>query len=326
MNVNRIIFKKKFFLELGVITPLVILLCIIVTFRNQYLPDYQMYYSIYLSSSSQVEISYNLIASFFKEYNLGFLAFLFTYSFLGLGLHMFFAYFYLKCEQGWVRLLSFLLPYYFYLFIFWDLIQIRYSVGISFLLFGLFSKKNKLRVIFFCLAFAFHNSMILPILLYCVFSVIKRERLRLLMVPIIALVSLVGLEFTRYAVKYDESTTDWDKLNLLGGNCLMLYTLVIALFYFKNSISNKYKDQVIKLIYITSVLTLLIVILNFDFPAIANRLLALAIFFAFLGHGFMRGRKNLLFILLIAFVFSAWNFNIIVMDPRSFFNTQWSYS
>lgn len=317
--------KKRTILRLIFTVPLVLLICYLVTKRGQFLPDYQMYYSLFLYPSDNVEISFNLLTTFFRDNNLGFDAFLFLYALLGLGLHLYFSMKYVKDEQGTLRFIIFLIPYFCYFFILWDLIQIRYSAGISFLMFGIFAANNKKRILLFFTAFVLHNSMMLPIGLFYLFLILKNKYIKFLMVPGIAIASLAGLQFTRYSEKYNEVSNTLDRLNLLGGNCLMLYTMVAMFFIFHKDINQKFKAQVSALIYSTLVLTVLIITLNFEYTSIANRLLALSLFFAFTCHIFIRNRFNLIFIFLLAVVFSAWNFNLIVLDPNSFFNTKWYY-
>ncbi|MDM6777880.1 EpsG family protein, partial [Klebsiella michiganensis] len=96
-----------------------------------------------------VEMSFNFLTNFFRSNNLGFDAFLFLYALLGLGLHLYFSMIYVKDEQGTLRFLIFLIPYFCYFFILWDLIQIRYSAGISFLMFGIFAANKKKEFCFF---------------------------------------------------------------------------------------------------------------------------------------------------------------------------------
>lgn len=320
----RFTFRKNVFIEFLLLSIVCIIISIFIANRDQYLPDYQMYLTLYNYSSDLVEVSFNTIATFFRTYfNDGFVFFLFFYALLGFVLHMFFAYFYVKNEQGWIRYLIYLIPYFFYFFIFWDLIQIRYSAGISFLLFGIFSASNKWRIVFFSLAIFFHNSMLLPEALFILYSTLKKDYLKFLSIPVITAVAYIGLQFTRYSSKYEQSSAEWDHLNLLGGNCLILYLLVASLFYFKSFVNLKYKNQITALIFTTSVLAMLIVVLNTDYPAIANRLLALTLFLAFTCVSFVKNKYNLIFFLLVSIVFSAWNFNIIILDPKSFFNTLW---
>ena len=320
----RFTFKRTAFIELLLLFVVCMGISILIANRNQYLPDYQMYLSLYTYSSDIVEVSFNTIASFFKSFtDNGFVYFLFFYSFLGFVLHMFFAYYYIKYEQGWLRFAIYLVPYFCYFFIFWDLIQIRYSAGISFLLFGVFCNSRKWRFFFFVLAICFHNSMILPEILFILYSTIKKDYLKYLSMPLITMVAYIGLQYTRYSGKYEQSSAEWDHLNLLGGNCLMLYLLVCSLFYFRKKINERYAKQITALIFTVSVLAMLIVVLNTDYPAIANRLLALTLFLAFTCTAFIKDKYNLIFFLLISMVFSMWNFNIIILDPRSFFNTLW---
>ncbi|MDM6777879.1 hypothetical protein, partial [Klebsiella michiganensis] len=67
--------------------------------------------------------------------------------------------------------------------------------------------------------------MMLPIGLFYLFLILKNKYIKLLMIPGIAIASLAGLQFTRYSEKYNEVSNSLDRLNLLGGNCLMLYTM-----------------------------------------------------------------------------------------------------
>ena len=318
--------KKKTAIEFFVLLLLTIVGAFVISGRNQYLPYYQMYLTLYHYASDLVEFSFNAIAGFYRGFfpgDDGFIYFLFTYAILGFVLHMYFAYFYIKKEQGWIRYLFFLMPYFCYFFIYWDLIQIRYAAGISFLLFGMFASSVRWRFFFFALAILFHNSMVLPEALFLLFTLIRKDYIKLIAVPGIAITALIGLQFTRYSVKYEQSSAEWVHLNLLGGNCLMLYLMVLSMLYFKKYLNNNYKKTVTSLIYTVSVLTLLIVVLNGNYPAIANRLLALTLFLAFICVSFVKGKYNLIFFIALSIVFSLWNLNIIVLDPNSFFNTPW---
>lgn len=323
---KKYIVNKSKLLE-NVIFTLLCFICILyITNRDQYLPDYQMYLSLYNSQSILVEISFNYLSILFNwlfDGSDGFKYFLFLYAILGFGLHMLFFYFYIKKEQGWIRFLFFMLTYFCYFYIFWDLIQIRYSVGISFLIFGMFCKSKKHAIIFFGVAIFFHNSMILPAGLFFLYAYLKKDYLKVLAIPLISVIAFLGLSFTRYSEKYEQGIVDWDHLNLLGGNCLILYTLVISNLFFKKYIKDKYSKTIISLMYTVSVMTVLIVILNSGFPAIANRLLALTLFLSFICSVFVFNKYNLIFFVIISMVFSLWNLNIIVLDPTSFFNTKW---
>ena len=87
----RFTFRKKVFIEFLLLSTVCIIISIFIANRDQYLPDYQMYLTLYNYSSDLVEVSFNTIATFFRTYfNDGFVFFLFFYALLGFVLHMFF--------------------------------------------------------------------------------------------------------------------------------------------------------------------------------------------------------------------------------------------
>ncbi|QJB50027.1 hypothetical protein HGD77_15295 [Acinetobacter sp. NEB149] len=239
------------------------------------------------------------------------------YAILGFGLHMFFLarYVYLVRGLGWYLLSLFI--YFPYFYIYWGLIQIRYAAGISFLLLGLMAKKNINRYVFFVIAVSFHNTMLLPALLYLIFYQIKNMTIKLLLVPILIALAVFGISFTRYKEKY--SDYGMESFGYLSGNMVLLYCFCILFFFFRGDIIDKFKDRIINTYLVVIVLLLWVLFFNLIMPIVANRFLTLNIFLAAICCLFIKNKYYWILMTLLVFLFSIWNLEVLILRENEVF-------
>lgn len=316
MKTNNFIidYKKSIFF---ILIPIIFYFCYLTSLRSPYFPDYQMYMHLFYNERDYVEYSFNLLASFFEKSDSGFLSFLFLYAILGFGLQIFFLTKYIYMVRNvWWYFLSLVL-YFPYFYLYWGLIQIRYAAGISFLLLGLMSDRLRNQILLFSLAIFFHNTMLMPALLFMIFSYLKNKIVKLCLIPILVLISVLGISFTRYKEKY--SDYGMESFGYLSGNMVLLYCFCLVFFFFRGDVIQNFKVKIMNIYFVVIILLLWVLIFNLIMPIVANRFLTLNIFLAAICCFFIKNKYSWILITALIFLFSIWNIEVLILRENEVF-------
>lgn len=316
--------KKKNIVYIAIIFPIIVLVSFFVSLRSSNFNDYEQYKIIYENYETiPVEVSYSLISQLFHSTSIGFYGLLFLYALLGIGLKISFFYKYLHSNISYfiVIILCYLSSY----FILWDLIQIRFSVAVGFLIWGIFTK-NKLKYLYLILSILFHYSMVAPISIFLIISIIEHKKIKFFLVLIfvslyVLAVSKLGL-MSQYSVL---ENTNSKGINFLGffvlSRIFVFSSLYLLIIRYRKKIDVLYQTSAINASNVALSMFLLFLALAFSHPLAGERFFDIGIFLI-LNCAFMisfNGFKYILFFIcslfisayLIAFVFNPYGNSLI---------------
>lgn len=295
--------KKNNFINLFFISPLLFIVIYFIVNRSPNLPDYSIYeYMYYNDAKIGVEPTFLLFKEIFSNFENGFYFFLFSYAIIGFYLKIIFFYYELNdCYKFFIFTIGYFLSF----FIVWDLIQIRYSAGISFFLLGVFGLLRWHKIIYFFLAIMFHYSLVIPIILYIFYNVIKNIYLRIVFIPIMLLIIYIAIEYSKYAEEYDSKNYLEDPIDFLSIRNFLTLSLIVffTIFYYKNKSYNNF--EVSALYYVGIALYVLVFLLNPVIPSAADRIFTLTSFIFFVLQFFIKIKNYNFFLFLIVLLYSV---------------------
>lgn len=294
--------------------PVVVFICILIVSRNPELPDYSNYLMMYNTGElrSDIEISYSAIVRILFLIPNGFYILLLIYAIIGFFLKYMFACMYILPNEREGTFILFAIAYALSFMFIWDFVQIRASAGISFFIFGVFSSGKFRKAIFLLLAILFHYSMIMPVGAFSVFYFIKKEKYRIVALPIVIITPIILLLFSHYAVSYGKTTYNVEPKPIYGTIYSLMYLMLIVIFYFKAKIIY-YRQDVLALYYCGITIMFISILLNSGFPALSDRFVDIASFCLFTCLFFIkpcRWSQRLFLLLFIVFV-SLMRFRVI---------------
>lgn len=312
--------KKKIVPYFLFVFPILMLITLLILNRSEELPDYNNY-KLYFDNHAHlqgVEYSFILISTIFYKYSNGFVILLFIYAFLGFFLKITYIYNMLVEKIGYFVFIILFVTYLNCFLIVWDFVQIRYSVGIFFLIVAFFSENKKISKISMFLSIFFHYSMILPISIYFIFKILKRKIYKIIIVPVIFSVALIFLMNSKYGLIYSKQEYNIDGIPLLSVRFFLLIIMFFIFSYFKNNISIDYREKVFNISLVALSMTFLVVFLNSTYPAISDRLLDMVNFLMILCLMFTcTTKKAILIIFLYFIVYNLWFLKINILNPDS---------
>lgn len=312
---NSLVVSKYKLIEWLFLYPLALWACYFISQRDEGMRDYQNYLFMFNNHAEDVELSFRFLNEILSLYTDGFLYFLIFYAFLGFFLKVYFGYRFICKNQGYYLFLLLIFSYFFVFFTLWDLIQIRYSAGISLFLLAVFCKKSWIKVIFFILSILFHYSMILPVGLYVVFFYIERESLRLVSIPILIIFNIIALKLSIYSDRYTINSYNVESVPLLSAQYFFIFIMFFIFFIFRKMVNPIFKKEV-NIIFLIAILMFFLMILTASyFPAIADRLLSITTFLFLLCLFFIEFKGYRLILTLFILVFSLWYFKIYIINP-----------
>lgn len=299
------------------VIPVSIIICVFIANRNQYLPDYQMYLRLFQVENDYVEFSYNFFSDMFNRDPDNFIYFLFFYAIISFGMKMIFSVDYILEKRGWTIYLLFILTYVVSFFVLWDMIQIRYSAGISMLVFGIFNKNIKYKFLFFLLAIMLHSSMLFPVVCFLGLSYIKNIKLKWSIVPVFAFAILIAVFFSGYSSKYNAEYYGVDNFKIYSGVYILVYMMLVIFFVFRRKIVPEYKNEIYSL-YLTSLIMVIIMVsINSLLPAAADRLANLVCLLLVICLFFISAGKEYFYLMLsFIFIYNAWMLKVYIFNPH----------
>ncbi|MEN8335225.1 EpsG family protein [Acinetobacter pittii] len=311
---NFIVSKYKLFQWLFLF-PTSLLVCYFVTMRDENLRDYQNYLFMFNNLAEDVEPSFRLINKLFFSYTDGFLYLLFVYAFLGFFLKIYFGSKFIHKQQGLYLYILYLISYLIVFFTLWDLIQIRYSVGVSFFILGAFYKNYYVKLIFFVLAVLFHYSMILPIGLYLILFFVEKNIYRLALIPLLLVVSSFAMKQSLYAEKYTKSAYNIESVPLLSGQYFFIFLMFILFCFLRRMVNPIFKKEVNIIFLISTSMLFLMVVMAAYFPAISDRLLSMTTFLFLLCLFFIKGKYYKFVLTVFIIIFNLWYLKTYILNP-----------
>lgn len=278
-----------------------IIVCYFTALRSEDFPDYQIYKLLY-DDPTGIEYSYQFISYIVKQidYNIGFYILLFIYAVLGVFIKNIFIYDRIRNQK--VAFSLYLIAYFFVFFPIWDLIQIRYSVGISFLIIGMLCKRNNLKFLYFAASILFHTSMILPISIYLVFFIVENYILRLILIPIFVVLLSYVTAISSYGDKYNILSYG-EQYNIITTNSIFVLLMTFFIAYFRKNIILEFRKEINCIFYTAIILFFSLNIMSFFIPSAAFRLLLLVSYLLFICLFFIRAKGYTFILSLITFMF-----------------------
>lgn len=293
---NLFLIKRKK-MEFFILTLIFFIISIFVSQRSEDMPDYANYKMLY-DSPADIEFSYKFISDVTRWLGGGdgFYILLFIYAFLGLAVKNLFLY--LKFSRYYYFLYIF--GYFLIFFPIWDLIQIRYSVGIAFLILGFFSFKNKFLFLFIgCL---FHYSIVIPAIVYLFFHYVRVGFFRLIISPILLLLFYFFTIGGMYGDKYNVNNYG-EVYNIITTNSVFSLLLIIFMCFFRSGVNVKYLKMVESVILTSVFLLVFLSLISFELPSASFRLLFLVNYLLFVCLFFVRARNSEYILTLVTLFF-----------------------
>jgi hypothetical protein len=310
--INKVLVSKNNAVKYVLLYPFLLIAILVATYRAENLPDYQMYYYMYQTHIEDVELSFRILNEFFYPYQNGFIYFLLVYAVLGVFIKINSIYNYISKYNGIYPFILFIFVYISFFYINWDLIQIRYSVGVSFLIAGILAEKKIHSLIFFVISLFFHSSMFLPILLFILISFFKNFSIQLCIGLILGILVFLIFKYTFYAEKYEFYGREAPSI-ISGQYLITMFMLALNFFMRKNSTSADRGNIILNMAFSMFVTMLLI---KGSYGAVADRMYTLVEFLLLINLLLIRERyfSILFFLFLIFYVF--WHWKIFILVPQ----------
>lgn len=289
-----------------------------ISLRNDDFRDYQSYYTYFKYGYDGVEISYKFFSNILSGFDLGFYYLLYLFGFFGFSLKISKLYNIYYVDYGGLRFILLFLMYLCGFFFLWDLIQIRFSAAISFLLLALFEKDKKNKFIYYLLSFLFHYSMIIPIVIFYFFYIFKNKILRFLFLVLFPLFIFYISQYSEYALKYSVDNSNYDQtLSLFSGIYFLNFFMIILFYIFRGKVHDLYVDISKNLFTGSLVLMFVAIAISINTPEGANRLISLLTFLLILLFSLVKDKIfNIIYIIFTLF-FCYWYLKIYLFKEDS---------
>ena len=294
-------FNKYFF-----IFPCMFFIPLLICFRSDDFRDYQNYYNYFKYGYEGVEVSYKIISTLLRSVDNGFYYLLYLYGFLGFSLKFYRFYEIYAINYGFFRFLLVLSMYFCCFFVLWDLIQIRYSAAISFLMIGFFCKNIKFKFFLFFISFLFHYSMVVPICLFIFLVYFKNNFTRFLFFILFPIFGYFLIGYSEYALRYSSVSSDYDQsIPIFSGIYFLNFFMIIVFIFFKDKVSENYREISLDIFWASLILMVLCMVISPVTPEGANRYISLLTFQLLMLFSLIKNRlfSYLYFVFVVFFCF-----------------------
>ena len=168
--------------------------------------------------------------------------------------------------------------------------------------------------------------MALPTALYICFSIVKSIKYRLILIPFVVIIAMVFFYFTPYSTSYSANNYMISGKGILSTQyCLVYLNILICAFFYKAI--RICREETIKVLFGSIVITIMMVVFNKSFPALTDRLMDIATFVSFVPLFFIRNKGYKYFLVVYVIFFGLMRLRVVssgldphVMNLSSFFS------
>lgn len=312
-----VITKKNYYYYFFVF-PICLVVAVLVALRSDQFSDYTVYLEAFQNYTVvKIEITFYWLSRLLSNFSNGFYYLLFVYSFLGIVLKS--KFFYDQFYQEKLKLSFFIFTYICSYFILWELIQMRYSVAIAFLLLALFHEGKK-RYIYFALAIAFHYSIGLIFLFFLILNFVKNTRLKFILAFSLAMGSVYIINTYNLLSQYSVNQNDASQgINFFGSFVLTKIVLFLVQYFAINYYLSRNYVRLPHQVGIVANLGLstflLFILLAFSHPIAGDRYFDLGLFLIFVCSMFIYKKDSIYLFMVYCTIFSIACLVAYVFNP-----------